>query len=198
MPTRDTWTFRPVTAMPRRFFKSISPSRRSVSAQRWLAPVRHLLDEPNLWAIRRRSVAPAVAIGLFWAWLPIPGHTFWSGLTAIGTKVQLPLAMILTWVTNPVTIVPMYYVAYRVGRWLLGIPPREFRFELSVSWFTGEFLEIWQPLMLGCTLLGVASAVIGYITVDQLWRSQVGDYIRRKRTRAANASGSPALSRVDE
>lgn len=184
MPTRDTWTFRPATAMPRRFFKSISPSRRSVSAQRWLAPVRHLLDEPNLWAIRRRSVAPAVAIGLFWAWLPIPGHTFWAGLTAIGSKVHLPLAMILTWVTNPVTILPMYYGAYRVGRWLLRIPPQEFRFEMSVSWFTGEFLEIWQPLVLGCTLFGMTSAVIGYITVDQLWRSRVGDYIRRKRARA--------------
>ncbi|MEM9171599.1 MAG: DUF2062 domain-containing protein [Pseudomonadota bacterium] len=169
--------------MPRRFFKSISPSRRHVIAQRWLNPVRHLLDSPNLWAIRRRAVAPGVAVGLFWAWLPMPGHTFWAGLSAIALKVHLPLSMILTWVTNPLTILPMYYAAYRLGGWVLGMPPREFTFEMSLDWLTGEFVAIWQPLVLGCVLAGALSALIGYVLVDLLWRTRVGDYLRERQAR---------------
>jgi uncharacterized protein (DUF2062 family) len=36
-------------------------------------------------------------------------------------------------------------------------------------------------MMLGCLLLGVASALIGFVVVDLLWRSNVRDYKARKR-----------------
>ncbi|MEO0576046.1 MAG: DUF2062 domain-containing protein [Pseudomonadota bacterium] len=173
--------------MPRRFFKSISPTRASVLRQRWLAPLRHWLDAPNLWAIRRRSVAPGVALGLFWAWMPLPGHSVLSALSAIGLGVHLPLATVMTFLTNPVTILPMYYAAYRVGIWLLNQPERSFNFELSMHWLTSEITTLGPPLLLGCVLLGALTALLGFIAVDLVWRTRIGDYLRERQRRKAQA-----------
>jgi len=77
---------------------------------------------------------------------------------------------------------PMYYFAYRLGRTLLDTPHRNFEFELSWVWLTHTFVTIWQPMLLGCVLLGSAAAVVGYVTLDLLWRSSIADYKARKRS----------------
>ena len=170
--------------MPRRFFRAVSPSRRSVSRQGWLRPLRHLLDHPNLWAIRRRSVVPAVAVGLFWMWMPIPAHSLAAAISAIYLRIHLPLAMLMTAIVNPLTILPIYFAGYRVGRALLELPPRPFTFEFSTDWFVNEFSAIWQPLLLGCLILGAATAAIAYVALDLFWRGRIGQYVERRRRRA--------------
>ncbi|MEM7610897.1 MAG: DUF2062 domain-containing protein [Pseudomonadota bacterium] len=171
--------------MPRRFFRSISPSRHSVIKQRWLLPLRHLLDHPDLWAIRRRSVAPAVALGAFWMWMPIPGHSFTAGLSAIALRVQLPLTMLMTMIVNPLTILPMYYLGYQLGRVMLGIPERPFTFDASFDWLAAEFSALWLPMLVGNVFFGLVSAVIGFVLIDLVWRTRIGGYLQRRRERRA-------------
>ncbi len=146
-----------------------------------MTPFRHLLHDHRLWAIRRRTVVPAFAIGIFIAFLPTPGHTLMGVLLALAFGVNIPVAALATWVSNPVTMGPMYYFAYRLGRYLLGTPLQEFQFEMSWDWVTHTFLTIWQPMLLGCFILGVLAAVTSYITLDLFWRSSIADYKTRKR-----------------
>lgn len=146
-----------------------------------MTPFRHLLHDHRLWAIRRRTVVPAFAIGIFIAFLPTPGHTLMGVLLALAFRVNIPVAALATWVSNPLTMGPMYYFAYRLGRYLLGTPLQEFQFEMSWDWVTHTFLTIWQPMLLGCFILGVLAAVTSYITLDIFWRSSIADYKTRKR-----------------
>lgn len=146
-----------------------------------MTPFRHLLHDHRLWAIRRRTVVPAFAIGIFIAFLPTPGHTLMGVLLALAFRVNIPVAALATWVSNPLTMGPMYYFAYRLGRYLLGTPLQEFQFEMSWDWVTHTFLTIWQPMLLGCFILGVLAAVTSYITLDLFWRSSIADYKTRKR-----------------
>jgi uncharacterized protein (DUF2062 family) len=88
-----------------------------------------------------------------------------------------------TFVSNPLTMYPMYYAAYRLGRGLLDTPPIAFDFQPTIDWLTEKFVTIWQPLMLGCLLLGLSCAVIGYVVLDLLWRASLRDYQLRKRSR---------------
>ena len=78
---------------------------------------------------------------------------------------------------------PMYFVAYKIGLGLLDVEPQPFDFELSLSWFSEKFVTIWQPMTLGCVLLGSIAALVGYIGLDLLWRASLADYIAARRAR---------------
>jgi uncharacterized protein (DUF2062 family) len=172
--------------MPRRFFRKFALKRHQVSEQWFMSPFRHLLHDRRLWGIRRRTVVPAFAIGLFIAFLPTPGHTIMSILSAIAFRVNIPVAAVSTLVSNPVTMGPMYYLAYQLGQYLLDTPFQEFQFEMSWNWVTHTFVTIWQPMLLGCIILGIAAAVIGYIVLDLFWRLSIADYKTRKRNARRN------------
>ncbi len=98
--------------MPRRFFRKFAFKRHHMSEQWFMSPFQHLLHDTRLWGIRRRWVVPAFALGLFVAFLPFPGHMLISALAALALRVNIPVAALSTWASNPLTIGPMYYFAY--------------------------------------------------------------------------------------
>jgi uncharacterized protein (DUF2062 family) len=169
--------------MPRRIFKKFAFKRHRMTRQWFMAPFRHLLNDHRLWGIRRRSVVPAFALGLFISFMPFPGHTLAGALLALALRVNIPIAAVSTWVSNPATMFPMYYFAYRLGAGLLGWELQPFAFEMSWDWVTHTFVNIWQPMLLGSVILGAAAALVGYVTLDILWRLSLADYKARKRGR---------------
>ena len=166
--------------MPRRFFRKFAFKRHHISEHWYMAPFRHLLQDHRLWGIRRRWVVPAFATGLFIAFLPVPGHTLMGALSALALRINIPVAALATWISNPVTMGPLYYFAYRLGSTLLGIPIKPFRFELSLDWVTHTLVNIWQPMLLGSLLLGSVAALVGYAVLDLFWRVSISNYKARK------------------
>lgn len=169
--------------MPRRFFRKFAPKRDTYKGQWYLQPFDHLLHDSRLWAIRRRNVVPAFALGLFIGYMPFPGHMLIAALLALFFRIHLPVAAVTTLVSNPLTMGPMFYLAYKLGSALLGMEPQPFAFELSITWFTETFVTIWQPMMLGCLLLGSAISLIGYVALDIIWRASLADVLERRRKR---------------
>ena len=167
--------------MPRRFFRKFAFNRHKFGEKWFLAPFRHLMHDHRLWGVRRKTVVPAVALGAFFAFMPFPGHPIWASLAALALRVNVPIAGLTTFISNPLTMGPMYFFAYRLGVKLLGVQQEPFEMEMSFEWLTNTFVNIWQPLLLGCLLLGTASAVLAYVTLDLVWRSSLGQYKSRKR-----------------
>ena len=160
--------------------------RDHVRTQWYLSPFDHLLQDPNLWGIRRRTVVPAFSLGLFVAMLPFPGHMVAAALLALALRVNIPVAIVSTWVINPLIIGPAYYLAYEVGRTLLRRTPRPFEFELSYAWLIDGFVAVWQPLLLGCVLLGAILSLVGFIALDLMWRASIRGYLKRRRARKSS------------
>lgn len=169
--------------MPRRFFRRFALKRQHFHGHWYLEPFAHLLHDQRLWGVRRRTIVPAFALGLFVAFLPFPGHVLIAALAALALRINIPVAALSTFVSNPLTIGPMLFVSYRLGRRLLGLEPRPVSFELSLDWVTDTFVNIWQPMMLGSVLLGALAAVVGYIALDLLWRASIADYLAARRKR---------------
>ena len=169
--------------MPRRFFRKFAFKRHHVSKQWFMTPFRHLLHDQRIWGIRRRTVIPAFTLGVFISWLPFPGHMLTAALVALALRINIPVAAAAVWISNPVTVFVMYPAAYQLGRIILNAPERPFSFEFSLDWLTHSFVTIWEPLLLGCVILGSASAVVGYVVLDILWRASITDYKTRKRNR---------------
>jgi hypothetical protein len=155
--------------MPRKFFKRFMPSHTEVKEHKYLRIFGDVLHEPNLWHVNRRSMAGAVAVGLFFAWVPVPIQMLLAAAAAILFHTNMALSIVLVWISNPVTIPPMFYFAYLVGTWVIGEPPQDFEFHLTFEWLANELASSWKPFLTGCFILASVSSIIGYFTVSRLW-----------------------------
>ncbi len=177
--------------MPRRVFKSISRQRHLWKDRWFLRPARLLLENPAYWSLNRRNVTRAFALGLLLAFVPLPVHMVLAAALALLLRLNIPAAVAGTLIVNPLTAVPLYILAYRVGRMMLSAPPRPFHFDLSLHWLATGLLPIWKPFLLGCLVMGTATALLGYLVLGGLWHaSLVIKYHRRKREAAAKTAQS--------
>jgi len=166
--------------MPRRFFRQVSRSYLRKERPWYLKPFDALFSHPTFFSVSRRSVAGAIWIGLFIALLPLPGQTLIGVLLALLLRVNVPIAAVATWVTNPVTMGPIFYSTYSLGRLILDIPPQPFAIELSWNWVTTHFIVIGKPLLLGSFIMATILASTGYVLVSVMWRLTVAARFKRR------------------
>jgi len=150
----------------RSFFKRYLPEHHKIREHQYIRHFGSLLHDPNIWHLTRRSSAGGVAAGLFCAFIPLPIHMIVAAAVAILFRVNLPLAVIFTWVTNPLTFAPMFVFAYQLGTKILGVPEHQVELEPVFN----KLIHIWEPLLLGCFILATVSAITGYVAVRLLWR----------------------------
>jgi len=98
---------------------------------------------------------------------------FLAAGAAIWLRTNLPLSVVTVWISNPVTIPPMFYFAYLTGTWIVGVPVTDFSFELSFDWLLNELAAIWKPFLVGCFTLAASSSLIAYLTIQGIWRYSV-------------------------
>lgn len=144
------------------------------------------LHSPNLWHINRRSINMAIAIGLFFAWVPTPTQMAFAALAAISYRANLLVSVALVWVTNPVTMPPLFYFAYRVGLHYLHLPSPADNFEFTLSGMWSGFGGIMHPFLFGCLILGLISSLGGFIAMDSFWRYQVRKKWEARKHKRAN------------
>lgn len=169
--------------MPRHLFKRYTPQHETIRDHKYLRVFGQLLHDPNLWHMNRRSVAGAFAVGLFWAFIPIPFQMVAAAATAIPTRVNMPISVALVWISNPFTMPPIFYFNYRVGTWFLGEPIKQGHFELTLHWISSSMHHIWQPLYLGSLVSALVAALLGYLLVRGLWRLHIISGWKRRRGR---------------
>lgn len=174
--------------MARRFLQRYLPHPHAIRDHKHLRFFGRLLHDPNLLHLNQRSASRAFAVGLFWAFMPMPLQSIPAAATAILLRANLVISVALVWITNPLTLAPVYYFCYRIGTWILGVPLQELAFEPSWDWIQNEFTRVWQPFVLGCLIVSIASAVIGYYGMQTLWRWHVlRDWKQRKHKRSAKS-----------
>ncbi len=143
------------------------------------------MQQANIWHLNRRSAAGALAMGILVCWIPIPFQMVLAAVVAIVCGVNLPLTVATVWVSNPVTMPVMFYGAYLLGTKLLGWQRTEFHFELSWTWLSESLHSVGFPMLVGCGVMGVISAILTYLVINSLWRYGVlFHWKKRKRLRA--------------
>lgn len=179
----------------RKLFKKYLPNHQAIHTNRWLAPFGDTLLHPRLWHLNRRSAAGAVAVGLFCGLIPGPLQMIGAAICAVVFRVNLPLALFTTLYTNPLTIVPLYILAFALGKLALGeigsgqefILPPDYGPAGMLAW-TGALIDwmmaLGQPLALGLVLLASALALTGYSILRCCWRFYLVRAWRRRQLRA--------------
>ena len=166
-------------------FKKYLPDLKKLQEYKALRIFGDLLHDPNLWHFNRYSVATAFSVGLFFAWIPVPFQMALAAGGAMLFHANLPLSVALVWITNPLTMPPLFYFAYRVGAMILDITPKKFHFELSWDWLLGQ-LHGWKPLLIGCVLLAIVSAILANIIIRGIWRYLIIRHWNARKLRIPN------------
>ena len=168
--------------MPRKFFRKYLPDHESVRNNRHIARFGGFLRHPNLWHLNRRSVAGGVAVGMFSGLVPGPLQMLTAALLAVPLRVNLPVALATTLYTNPLTIGPLYLLAYLIGKMIIGgngvrtVSPPEFDWTqpgASLDAFLNWGLSLGMPLAVGLPALALILAALGYFAVHIGWRAHV-------------------------
>jgi hypothetical protein len=184
----------------RKLLRNYLPDHQAIHSNRWLAPFSNTLLHPRLWHLNRRSAAGAVAVGMFCGLIPGPLQMLGAAIGALLFRVNLPLAMLTTLYTNPLTIVPLYVVAFALGKLALGeigngaefVAPPDYDAAGLQAWMgalTHWMIGLGTPLALGLVLLAALLALVGYVVVRVIWRIYLVRSWRRRAARRGHREG---------
>jgi len=165
-----------------------TPTREDMAANKYLAPIAHRFLSPELWRFTRRSVPRGVALGLFAAFIIPIGQIFLSAFLALPMRANVPLAALVTFVTNPFTLPFWLVVANRIGDFTLRFdatgPAIASAKASSGTWaFLVDAYQVAGATVVGYLVLSLVTPVIGWVISGWVWRAVVS----RRRARRLKA-----------
>jgi uncharacterized protein (DUF2062 family) len=169
--------------MPRTLLKRICPSPRALESQWFVRLFGKRIADPRLWGLCRRGVTGAFGLGIAVSFIPLPIHCVLATLLAVTLRLNIPVIIGTVFLVNPLTMVPVYYLAYRVGTFVLDVQqPTGFAFKMSWDWLQNGLGPMWEPFLVGCLVCGVVGGVLGYMGLELAWRWRVATkYLARSR-----------------
>ena len=135
-------------------------------------------------AVNRTMVTKALLIGLFIALLPIPMQMVVVIVMMKFLKFNVPLAILLCWITNPNTMPFIYYVEYSIGSFILNT--EVLNIQMNLEWFNENIGNIFMQLCTGSIVLATVVSGMSYFIVNYLWiyfvnRDKKVHYTQRKK-----------------
>ncbi len=168
------------------------PTREQLAGNKYLKPFAPRFLSPELWRFTRRSVPRGVALGLFCGFVIPVGQIFLAAFMALPARANVPLATVVTFITNPFTFPFWAVIANRVGDVLLRIDRAGTGGEVESEMASGRwswFFELFEGVgvtvletVFGFVVLALVSAALGYLISGAVWRVMVA---RRRAKRLA-------------
>lgn len=159
--------------MPKKLIHRVLPDISRYLERSSMGWARTIANDPNLLHINRQSIAMAVAVGIFCAFIPLPGQTIIAIFLCYLLRANLPLGVTVIWISNPLTIPPMFYLTHQFGSFLMGSDPVALTVQMNWEWFKSLGNDILMPLFVGSLVCGLFFAVFSYFIVLFIWRWRV-------------------------
>ena len=143
------------------------------------------------------TIALGFSIGIFMALMPIFGFQMIPALAvAIKFKANKIATLLAVWITNPLTVIPIYYFCFWIGSSLMPMEYsrdvsqlKDFMNDISMQNFLALGTGTLLPLLIGCLILGSISAIAVYFPVKIL----ISKYLeRRKKKKSKSQTKAPA------
>lgn len=164
--------------MPKKVFKKMTVEKHHLEKIPFFNKVPTRIKD-RMFSINRRSVSLAFLFGLFFAMIPIPFQMVGVLFTSILFRHNLPISIVLVWLTNPLTMPFIFGSEYLLGAWLLNYEIIDFSF----SDLSSYGVEILYSLYFGGFILGITLGLISYVTIQRYWITMVNKAKRMKKKR---------------
>jgi len=123
-------------------------------------------------SINRKSISRGILIGLFWGFIPMPMQMLAVLAITPFIKFNVPIAISMVWLSNPITMPFMYYMEYQTGNFLLDREGVE-NIELTLDWFSQNWDNILVPLYVGTVPYSIFVSSFIYYLINTLWIKSV-------------------------
>jgi uncharacterized protein (DUF2062 family) len=184
--------------MPRRLVKAFAKLIHARRHKWYLSMFGERLTDSHLWSLNRHSITAAFGVGIGVSFVPLPVHLILVVLAAIIWRLNVAVGIAGSYIVNPLTMVPVYYFAYRVGAWLLRYRPRHFEFHPNWNWLEHGLGPAWKPFLLGCLVCGIICGFAGRYALELTWRlATMHRYHMRQERRRAACKVVPIASSAD-
>ncbi len=155
--------------MPRKFIKKHLPSEQTLRGNTSLKWLSKYIKHPSLWHLNRKSVSRAFLAGVFCAFLPIPMQMVVAALLAILIRANLAVSIGLVWISNPLTMPPIFFFTYKIGTYLLGSDSVNNNVSFSYKYIMSELAAIWWPLLAGSILCALVFSILAFFAINSIW-----------------------------
>lgn len=174
--------------------KTMLPQKHHVEGSFAARILGKTLLREELWSLKGEALARGLALGIFIAFTPTIGIQM--TLVCIFILLypgNLPIALLATWLTNPVTAVPVYGTEWYVGKMILGLfghhasaPPSFFEYESVTDIVHNIFKQggaLWFGSIISSAILAVTSywGMMGFVYLERWLRKIKLDDLRRLR-----------------
>lgn len=178
--------------MPRKLLKKYLPDPAHLREHKHLRLFGERLADPGLWHMHRRGIANAMAIGIFCAMIPMPFQMLPAAMLSILFRANIPLSIALVWLTNPLTAVPVWYGAYKLGSTMLGMDAAwtldDGTFEEVWDAILANFWQLYVPILFGSVVIGALLGLAGWTLAHYVWRVHVRSQWRHRAERRKDAA----------
>lgn len=123
------------------------------------------------------EIAKGAMIGMFWAMTPLVGIQMtlvtinWVLFRIFKIRFSIPIAMAMVWLSNPITMGPLYYMFYMIGFLTFHFLGSS-SLQISYDTFTNKLSE---SLSMGA--IDGSIDFITYIFVDMGWPMLIGGFV---------------------
>ena len=150
------------------------PTRAQIERNRFLKPVAHRILAPSLWRFTRRSVPRGVALGILAGTLCPVAHMPLAATLAFPLRANVPTAVMVTLLNNPLTVPPLWYGAYHIGRivlrWDAVVPGQPIAHQAAAGWLHWLIAQGGPATMVGLIVIAIVLATVGYVAAALGWR----------------------------
>lgn len=126
---------------------------------------------PEYLSANRRMISRGVFIGIFIAFIPMPMQMAAVLLFMPLVRFNVPIGLAMCWLSNPLTMPPMYYMEYLTGSFFLGMQVAPV--EMTLEWFSENIDNIFIPLYTGTLFYSVIGSISAFWAVNHFWKSSV-------------------------
>jgi len=123
-------------------------------------------------SVNRKSITKGIFIGLFWGFIPMPMQMLAVLSMTPFFKFNVPIAISMVWLSNPLTMPFMYYMEYQTGNFILNRDGLE-NIDLTLTWFSDNWDNILVPLYIGTIPYSIFVSALVYFIINRLWITSV-------------------------
>jgi len=151
--------------MPINYVRKKIPGKDDILSCKSLCVFGRFMHSPGIWDINKKTISRAIAIGLFFAFIPVPFQMVLAMASAILFQAYAPLSICMVWITNPITMPPIFYGAFVLGSWVTDYSVSGLSFSNFMPWLESNSSDVLFVFLSGCLIFSLFFSFVGFVSV---------------------------------